>query len=347
MSEQRVKFEPGKQKEFIKKVLERTNSPSLRELLSRDAELSYSCLKKYYQEKCLIPESLFEELCQLGEIDKNSLGVHYLPSNWGAVKGGKKGIMVMFSRYGDILHKWRVKAGKKSSGNSKEISYPLLDEKLAEFIGAYLGDGTLTRYFIRISGDRRYDPSYFNYLAGLVYDLFKVRPKIVMDKRVINTFYLIISSRRLCSFLSKEYGLKYGDKIRNKTVIPSQITSNEKLAIACLRGLIDTDGSVSRRGNQFCVMFRSHNPPLLRQVSILGRRLRVFTYLSKTETGTNSRDNVLKYFELIGSSNLKHIVRFNSYNLEGRALYIREAAGLYEKPLYRNMKFPFKSGPVV
>lgn len=347
MASRRVKFEDGEQIVFIKEVMKNISAPTLKELTSRDIGLSYSRLKKYYQGKSLMPEDIFEELCLLSGISKDKFRVSYLSSNWGAIRGGKMGIRKMRLKYPNLLSKWRALGGKNSPGNTKEMSSPKLNEELAEFIGAYLGDGTLTRYFIRISGDRRYDYPYFVYLSKLIYVLFGIEPKIVFDKRAVNTFYLLVSSCKVCSFLNKEYGLKFGDKIRNKTLIPEQIVSNRKLAIACLRGLVDTDGSVSRRGKQFCVQFRSHNPLLLRQVNVLGKELGLFTYLSKTETGTNREDNVLEYFKIIGSSNMKHIVRFYSRYKEGRTLYVREVPDYYKKPLYRNIKLPFQNGPVV
>ena len=67
--------------------------------------------------------------------------------------------------------------------NVKKIKIPELDERLAEFIGVYLGDGTLTKYFIRISGDYRYDIPYFNYLKDLIYKLFGVNATITKDKK--------------------------------------------------------------------------------------------------------------------------------------------------------------------
>lgn len=239
---------------------------------------------------------------------------------------------------------WRSKAGKKIAGkNIKEISYPKLCEGLSEFIGAYLGDGTMTEYFIRISGDFRCDLPYFRYLSDLIFNLFSVKASIVKEKSR-NTAYLLISSKRICSFLTKNYG----DKIKNNVGIPKKIVSSRKLAMACLRGLVDTDGSVSRRGrkgSQFCVQFTSYNRKLLKQVYSIGKRLGVFTYITGNETGTNKWENVLKYFSLVGSSNLRHIVRFNLKLEQDRVIYQKDVPPYYEKNLYRRVDLPFKMVP--
>ena len=78
-----------------------------------------------------------------------------------------------------------------------------------------MGDGTLTKYFISISGDSRYDLQYFNYISDLIKELFGLSAKIRVDKRG-NTLILTVHSVKLCSLLN-EYGFKYGDKIRNNS----------------------------------------------------------------------------------------------------------------------------------
>ena len=70
----------------------------------------------------------------------------------------------MRKKYASKLKLWSQTGGRKSGEyNLKNINYPELNEDLAEFIGAHLGDGTMSKYFIKISGDYRYDLSYFNF----------------------------------------------------------------------------------------------------------------------------------------------------------------------------------------
>ena len=352
MEDLRVKFQTEKQKEFIQQILKNLNSPNLKNLLSYDSEISYSALKKYAREESLMPLSLVKELCELSKIDFKSLNLEYLNSNWGAVKGGKAGIRVTLTRHKDKLAVWRKRGWEKSLkslSNPKEIKEPPLNEELAELIGIYLGDGTLTKYFMKISGDYRYDLPYFKYLSRLIFNLFALKPKISKENKR-NTAYLTIFSKNFCSFFKKKYAFNYGDKIRNQSKIPEVIMKNKKLSIACLRGLMDTDGSVSRRGrngSQFCIHFCAYNPQLLNQVKSIGKELKIFTYFSDKGMGTNNSENIKRYFRLVGSSTLKHIVRYRTRFYENKTLYLWEVPGYFKKDLYSKLNLPFKDGPVV
>lgn len=86
----RIKFAKGKQREFIKKLLEKINCPSLRELINRGIEINYSTLKNYFNEERLIPEDLFNELIELGELNKKEFDFEIINESWGQIKGGKK-----------------------------------------------------------------------------------------------------------------------------------------------------------------------------------------------------------------------------------------------------------------
>ncbi len=348
--DRRVKLESGKQREII---LELSKKYGSLKNLSTELKIHYSTLKGYSLEALLIPESLFNKILNLLSVKKDDLKVSYLPSNWGNIIGGKKGIESLQKKYPKKIIEWRRNALKKYKISNpekftKKIKKPKLDEKLSEFIGVYLGDGTITPYFIRITGDYRYDLPYFNYLSNLILKLFGVRA-VIKKERKYNTTNLIIYSKNLCHFLNKEFGIKFGHKIKNKTIIPQKILNDKVLTLACLRGLIDTDGSISRRGrkgSQFCIQFTSHNKKLLEQVSKIGEDLQIFTFKDKTGTGTNKWENIIKYFNTIGSSNLRHIVRFHERR-NNNTIYQRDVIKYYNKKTYKEIKLPYKIGPVV
>jgi hypothetical protein len=87
----RIIFKKGKQREFIKRVIENLNCPSLRLLKQYGITANYQTLKSYYNENRSLPEDLFIILCRLAKIDENKIKVKKLEDNWGQVKGGKKG----------------------------------------------------------------------------------------------------------------------------------------------------------------------------------------------------------------------------------------------------------------
>jgi hypothetical protein len=85
----RVKFEKGKQKKFIKEILDQLNCPSLRDFTQFGFGVPYSTMKNYFNESRNIPESLFKDMCYLAKIDHKKFRVKYLEKNWGQIKGGK------------------------------------------------------------------------------------------------------------------------------------------------------------------------------------------------------------------------------------------------------------------
>ena len=350
--EQRVLFFKGLQKQFFDKVKYNLMVSSLRSILQFGLDTPYSTLKKYYNESFLLPRSLFEDLCRIAKINPQSLNVKYVESNWGQIIGGKKGIKVVQEKYPEEIKIWRKKAMLNSPVigkglNLKKVKLPELNENLAEFIGAYLGDGTITPYQIRIAGDYRYDIPYYRYLSKIIFDLFGIYPSFQKDKRDNNVALLVISSKTICSYLKDKFNIQYGDKIRNQNCIPSRIMNDERLVLACLRGLLDTDGSVSRRGrkgSQFCIQFTNYNKTLLKQVIAIGQKFGLFTFSDNTGAGTNRWDNIEKYFRLVGSSNLKHIVRFCLRKFENKTIYRNEVSDYFEEDLYKSLNLPFKLG---
>jgi len=346
--EQRVLFEKGEQKKFLNLVKNNLNCVSLRSISQFGFDMPYSTLKNYYREITLMPKDFFEDLCYLAKINSKQLNIKFLEGNWGNIKGGKIGIRVLMKKYPKKIKEWRKKGTRNSpiigERNLKKIKIPLLNEELAEFIGVYLGDGTLTKYQIKIAGDYRYDLPYYDYLLKIIFETFNIRASIHKTKNH-NTSILLISSKNICSFLNEKFKLKYGHKIRNKTVIPKKILNNEKLSIACLRGLIDTDGYIGRRGrngSQFCIQFGSHNKYLLEQVYNLGKKLGIFTFCDKVGCGTNKWENIDEYFKIVGSSNLRHIIRFHLRKFRNKTIYQREVLDYYNKKIYKDLKLPFR-----
>lgn len=227
--------------------------------------------------------------------------------------------------------------------NRKIVQIPELNEELAEFIGILLGDGTLTKYFIRITGDHRYDLHYFNYIKSIVKNLFDVNVDIRREKGR-NNLVLTISSVEICKYLNEIYKIPYGDKLRNNSKIPKQIMKDEKLFLACLRGLVDTDGCIGKSGNFFRIVFSSRNKNYLEQVWKIGTIHNFFGYLDHEQISTGAKAKVKKYFKLVGSSNLRHIIRFREWEENNKLLYVNETLNFYNK--YAKIKLPWAHGAV-
>ena len=284
------------------------------------------------------------------ESEKFLSGAKFLDSNWGAIKGGIRGIAVVKKKYGEaylaMLRDRGLEASRKSPRSVsylKRIIVPAeVNTEIAELLGVYLGDGTINDYMMRISGDKRYDRNYFEYLAGVMERNFGLA-SVILENPSTNNLSLQIHSKQFATFFKEKFFLKSGDKIRNQSKIPDLLLADDELAKACLRGLMDTDGSFSRRSVYLCMAFTSYSPVLLNQVYELGKRFGYFSYKVNGQVGSNSWKKLQKYFSEVGSSNLRHIVRFEERLRNGRFLYQEDTLKYF--PEYESLKLPHLAGP--
>lgn len=86
----RIKFQKGEQRIFLKKVLMELNCPFLRALNQFGFDIPYSTLKNYFVESRLLPENFFNDLCYLAKIDKTEINFEIITRNWGQILGGSK-----------------------------------------------------------------------------------------------------------------------------------------------------------------------------------------------------------------------------------------------------------------
>ena len=224
----------------------------------------------------------------------------------------------------------KLKTNFIRNGNAvlKQVKLPEKNEKLAELVGIILGDGNIHEYkkgkkagtyMIRIAGDYRKEYDYFhNYVGVLFKDLFEVEPKF-HKKKNSNTYYIIVHSKLIVDYF-KEMGLKPGNKIKNQSTILDWIWEEDKFLKACVRGLIDTDGSIYE--------FKTHWPGIYqltfenRNISLLKDLRKAFIELdykisricgNRTKDGTKiyltRKDQIEKYLKEIGFSNTKHTIR--------------------------------------
>jgi hypothetical protein len=223
------------------------------------------------------------------------------------------------------LDKWKIwweRIGKHNPNSicaGKEVNLPDKTDALAEFIGIAMGDGGMSQYQVRVSLNTTDDSSYIQFVSGLMCDLFEVAPALYQDSND-NVTDLVISRKVLVDYLHN-LGLPIGDKIRNGLDMPDWIKESQTYAIACVRGLIDTDGCVfthrySVKGKSYAykkLSFTSASPPLLETVYEI-----LSCWEMKPRMGSNhdvrleSSADVRKYFELIGSHNPKHLRRYEN-----------------------------------
>jgi len=137
-----------------------------------------------------------------------------------------------------------------------------IDEDVAEFLGILTGDGCVNKYvrisdkkridyYISITGNSITDKEYYDrFLIPLIKKLFDISPKYY-KKKGQNTIELMLRYRELFNFLI-DTGFNVGPK--DKIDILPPIEKNNDLAKAFLRGLFDTDGSISWKKEKYPVI---------------------------------------------------------------------------------------------
>ncbi len=152
----------------------------------------------------------------------------------GRSKGGKKTT--------DFFRENPELARKAGFVIRKEIKYPVRCVELAELIGVILGDGGLPgNHQLIISFNSKTDKEYSVFLGNVLKKLFSINSHIHPRKNC-NGADIVVSSSNLIDFLLKQ-GLVAGNKVRNQVDIPHWIYDKVAYQKACVRGLIDTDGS--------------------------------------------------------------------------------------------------------
>lgn len=245
-------------------------------------------------------------------------------------KAGKKGSKSLFKKYGKIpineidrkqaWEKWWEDVGSKGGVKilqSKEINIPQKDVQLAEFVGIVLGDGAVSKYRVDITLNSVDDLEYSRYVRKLIKKLFKVEPKAYFRKgmKVVD---IVVARTQLVLFLI-ELGLMIGHKVRHQISIPNWILENNNYANACVRGLMDTDGSFfthtytvgSKTYSYKKITFSSASVPLRKNVLDVLASAGITAHISTTNVRIDAVEDVKRYVKIIGTSNPKHLKRYH------------------------------------
>jgi intein/homing endonuclease len=223
----RIKLKVGKQRELISEAKANKTWAEL----SKELNVNKNYLKiDLYNENRLLHSKIFYRLCKIAKIDFSRYIEKRLSDEWGKKIGGKI-----------------------SSGTTKKIIKPRKSAKLAELIGIILGDGNLYWnekkgvYTLKIAGNPYDEREYLiDFVKPLLDEIFKTHSKIEIRK---NELFITVYSKEIIKIL-EFFGLKRGNKIKNNVGIPYWIKDNKNFLKACIRGLIDTDGSVFKMSNK-------------------------------------------------------------------------------------------------
>lgn len=121
----------------------------------------------------------------------------------------------------------------------QRIKLPSYNKLLAEFVGICLGDGCVSKYQVGITLNTIADKNYIPYVIKIINSLFLNIKISIIQKRNENAVDIRINSKIIADFL---YNM--GIVPSNKR-IPDWILTSTDYENYCIRGLFDTEGSIS------------------------------------------------------------------------------------------------------
>ncbi len=148
--------------------------------------------------------------------------------------------------------------GYRAKASSYLLKLPrTMTNELSYVVGALLGDGCIKKTIKRKRGGYHYTIDFtgtFNSVSILsekIYSLFGYKPKLIKDRRKVNTWFFNIHSVIIHRFFTQIIGFIPGKKSGNIPLFES-VCLDSDIFRYFLAGLIDTDGYVSR--NYGCIV---------------------------------------------------------------------------------------------
>lgn len=296
----RVKLKKGCQKELIQLSKNELTWEQLSDKLGLSRDYVRNDLKN---EQRLLSEEIYNKLCELSKTNFDDKIIERLADNWGKIKGASI-----------------------SKRNTKEFIEPKDSKELAEIVGIILGDGNIDTfhnkkgvqcYIIKIAGDKRNDKEY---LSNYVYNLFLNilnEDGSLREIKTTNGIYLTIYGKKMIEFFKRK-GLDSGDKKKNNQGIPNWIKKNSNYLKSCIRGLIDTDGSIhriSKQNKNLRINYVSHITKLLQDVreGLIFLGFKPSKIINDRQIFLSSKEDVLKFLRDIGFKNQKHLNRLELF----------------------------------
>lgn len=260
---------------------------------------------------------------------------------WYVEKGARKGALRRLEIYGPPgTMEGRKKGGRNSQIKRKlypelypncilrkNFSFPQKSNELAELVGIILGDGGITGWQLKISLNKETEPEYVEFVTGLIAFLFKEPPKkYYFEGRGKKVCVLCLGGVSLIEFL-EQIGLKIGNKVLLQVGVPNWILINRNYSIACLRGLVDTDGCIYSHSHttkgfpclNYGLTLTNHSKPLLNFTHTVLLKEGFTSKIKEHSVYLYRQKEVKKYFDIIGSHNQHHFREFKNI-LEKRKL---------------------------
>ena len=231
----RVKFPPGKQREFIELAQDCLGFDAGE--MAKLVGVHPRSFRDWRREKLTMSLSALRIFCKQARISQPD-NIEVLQQYWYTKIGANKSWETILKKYGKIpvdeekrkrgWRDWWIKKGQFQNRyfSPKSIKTPKKTRKLSEFVGITLGDGGISERQVTIYLNCFTDALYANYVKLLIENLFGVRPACYLDQDN-SIFKITVSRTRLVNFC-RSIGLPLGNKIKNKLDIPDWIKNNQR-----------------------------------------------------------------------------------------------------------------------
>lgn len=329
ISIKRVVFSKGEQKKFLQ--LAKENLCVTWNDLAAISGIGVRNLADWRNEKYSMTLSAVERICEKRNIPVPT-DISTRDAYWYVSKGARAGGRATVEKHGSVggnpeyrkkkWHEWWEREGKfKPSKIIQTLPFrkPVFSEELAEFVGIMLGDGGISKHQFTVTLNSVTDKEYLKFVEKLIRKLFDVSVGAYRDKRSLAK-RIVVSRIGLVSYLTNVVGMKAGNKVKQQVDIPVWVKENRSYSIACLRGLIDTDGCIilhqylskGKRYQYKKVGFTSRSYPLIKSASetllILGIKHRIMK--NGWDIRIEAGKDVERYFQVVGTHNSKHEKRY-------------------------------------
>lgn len=243
---------------------------------------------------------------------------------------------------------WGQKIGKKSKFIDK-VKIPRTNSpEFAEFYGILLGDGCIYSNLsgFCISGNSILDRHYLgSYVTNLIIKLFNIKPKIYYSTPG-KIMRCVLYNKMVVKFLIEQKFPKGNKKANNPKILP-EFFKNKTLLKACIRGIQDTDGSIYPQQNSKIILDISiHSESLLESVMKAFQKLGLPVNYTKNRAYLCGKQNVAFFLKEIGSSNIKHIKKYQIFLKTQKVPLTFEMEKLLKQEKTSRIKIPYY-GPVV
>ena len=300
--------------------------------LARALNASHWTLKRWKLGKYSIPGAVFVKLCLMYPETSDFAQMHspeIKSLDWGAKKGG----LVTARKFGNEEMKKRMAHVRSFIKNRWVIPQPpQFTPELCEFIGTMLGDGCLSKFYIKrekrmryclvITGNEKTDKEYLEAnVSPLIETLFGKRPRVRHDT-YNGVVRVVVNSRGVFEQLHF-LGLPIGKK-KNLKIPESVMALPWELKRNVVKGLLDTDGCIFARRDEGYrypyVMITSVHDGLRKQLVEMLRERGYPAYIHRNDVLVRGSANLHKWMSDIGSSNPKIVKRYEDWVKTGRML---------------------------